>query len=883
MKKFTLAFLAFALSIGCIAQIQYNQLWMKTYGGSEDEVPLNMLEIPGNGYLIYGLSESENGDVSGNYGDYDAWVVKVDDEGNLEWEKNYGGSQRDQINSVKATPDGGYIMVGETHSNDHDVTVNYGYSDIWVVKINAAGDIEWQKSAGGPNYDYGYDVAIDDDGYVIAGSNTNYNLLKLSNSGAVMWTRSYGIPGMVTFYYSVVANGDGTFVLAGISAEVSSMKYCTLLKVTGDGEDVWCRNYTNYWIEEKTMLLRDAAGNYIVGATCSTYDYWLLKTNSAGTPIWEHVMSRNVSHAHGLAFADEGYLLSGFGYTQYDMGVVNMLVSPAGDSLVSFVSGGYNVSDRGMSVQAPQNTFISTCNMFLNWDVQSEYALVKTCEGDPCSITISDSSYCPPALLWATDGFSSYRWTRGYNNDTVFVGDTRVLEVSVGGHYNVTARNSYGCPSYATFDVPDPLFTPQRKDLCFVTVDETTGFNKIVFSDINPQSVVDSIYVYRTNEYNQDVIIGRMGIEENEFVDVNSNPAQQTYKYTVANLDTCGLVVGGGYHMTLLLQSNVGSNDEVNLMWNRYLGFDYDYAELYRSVKQGDVWGDYVKIAQLPVNSLSYTDLNPPAGSKKYQLRITPPEGCAGLSQVCSNTQFTDLCGTMSLQVLTEQPHCGNADGSATAVVAGGTPPYTYTWAGYMHGPVIDNIFAGNYHLLVVDAEGCTASMVATVENIVPELWNETIPDDIRTVECEGKIVVHVTGLLPPYTCSIDNIPVPTVNDTIYNVCAGDHLLTVNSGNCFVQNNTSVGTTSIPEGMAAGIYRLYPRPFTDELILDMNRQQSPGQSGASLTIYTLQGIQLITQPITNQRTRINTTTLRPGVYIVKVCLGGECYVTKVVK
>lgn len=331
--------------------------------------------------------------------------------------------------------------------------------------------------------------------------------------------------------------------------------------------------------------------------------------------------------------------------------------------------------------------------------------------------------------------------------------------------------------------------------------------------------------------------------------------------------------------MTLLLQSSSGSNDEVNLSWNRYEGFDYDFAELYRSVKENDVWTEYVKIAQLPVNTLSYTDLNTPEGSKKYQLRISPPELCSGAHLLCSNTEYTDLCGSLLLSVEVSSAHCGHADGIATALISGGTLPYTYTWAGIYHGESLQGVEAGNYHLMIIDNEGCSVSTIVTVPDLPAEMWAETLPDDIRTTTCDGKIAVYITGLLPPFYAMLDNIPVLMVNDTIYNVCSGVHHVKVQSAGCEVETISEVFTTGLPEGVLAGKYRLYPIPAEEVLILDL--METP--VNASLTIHSLAGTSVMSKSIYTRRTFLNTASLKPGVYFIKICNNGLYYVSKVVK
>lgn len=406
--KNLLPIILFILSITSFGQVQYNQQWIKAYGGSLEDVPLNFIEIPGNGYLLFGISQSNDGDVSGNYGDYDAWVVKVDDEGELEWEKNYGGSLRDEFRSVKQTPDGGYIMVGQTHSNDHDVTVNYGQGDIWIVKTNATGAIEWQKSIGTQDSDIGVDVAVDDDGYVIAGGNDVYSLLKVNNSGGLLWTRHYGPAGINTFYTTVTANGDGTFLLSGLSGNFYDTQFAILLKVTSAGSEVWRRIYETPLYEDP-RLVKDINGNIVVAGMALNSYCWVLKANPSGVSIWQDFFAEAMMHCGKIALAEEGYLISGFGSNDDNLGIYNSLISPTGDSLTSFFSCGYELSvDRGATLQMDNLSYLTYAVLSLDyWTELLEFGLIKICVGDPLNITLSDSTYCPPALIWGNEGFES--------------------------------------------------------------------------------------------------------------------------------------------------------------------------------------------------------------------------------------------------------------------------------------------------------------------------------------------------------------------------------------------------------------------------------------------------------------------------------------------
>ena len=103
--------------------------------GGDDDVAYSVAVTPDGGYIVAGYTESNSGDVSGNHGSIDFWVVKLDGEGNIVWQKCLGGSGDDYADSVAVMPDGGYIVAGYTESNNGDVSGNHGEDDFWIVKL----------------------------------------------------------------------------------------------------------------------------------------------------------------------------------------------------------------------------------------------------------------------------------------------------------------------------------------------------------------------------------------------------------------------------------------------------------------------------------------------------------------------------------------------------------------------------------------------------------------------------------------------------------------------------------------------------------------------------------------------------------------------------
>jgi hypothetical protein len=148
--------------------------WQRALGGSEEDCASQIRQTADGGYVFAGHTTSDDGDVSGSHGGADFWIVKLGPRGELEWQKTLGGSGADKAHSVLQTPDGGYIAAGETSSNDGDVSGNHGKEDFWVVKLGPKGALEWQKAMGGSDSDSAKEIqAAPDGGYIVGGSSSS--------------------------------------------------------------------------------------------------------------------------------------------------------------------------------------------------------------------------------------------------------------------------------------------------------------------------------------------------------------------------------------------------------------------------------------------------------------------------------------------------------------------------------------------------------------------------------------------------------------------------------------------------------------------------------------------------------------------------------------
>ena len=318
--------------------------WNKTYGGSDNDNAFSIQQTTDGGYVVAGLTFSTDGDVSGNHGDYDAWVIKLDSNGILQWQKALGGSGWEEAWDVQQTNDGGYILVGRTGSTDGDVTGFHGYLDYWVVKLNNIGTIEWQKALGGTSEDLGYSVEqTSDGGYIVAGESrsqdgdiignnggTDYWVLKLNFEGKIEWQKPLG----GTSYEranDIHQTRDGGYIVFGESSSNNGdvtghhgFGDCWAVKLDPSGNIEWQKTLggSNKEYGRSIYQTRDD-GFVLTGTTQSNngdvlendggQDLWAVKLNENGALQWQKTFG-GVQAEVGNSVqqtSDGGYILAG--------------------------------------------------------------------------------------------------------------------------------------------------------------------------------------------------------------------------------------------------------------------------------------------------------------------------------------------------------------------------------------------------------------------------------------------------------------------------------------------------------------------------------------------------------------------------------------------
>ena len=158
-------------------------VWRRYFGGTNNDRAYQVLQTQDGGILMIGATESNDFDVTDPKGSYDFWVVRLDATGNLLWEQSYGGTEIDIAYAATHSPDGGYILAGDSRSSDIDVSNPQGNADVWLVKIDDQGNLLWQKSLGGSNFESARAIIPYNGGYAITGGARSADGDVTSNNG----------------------------------------------------------------------------------------------------------------------------------------------------------------------------------------------------------------------------------------------------------------------------------------------------------------------------------------------------------------------------------------------------------------------------------------------------------------------------------------------------------------------------------------------------------------------------------------------------------------------------------------------------------------------------------------------------------------------------
>ena len=316
--------------------------WQKTFGAKYADDQANAIQQTSDGgFIIAGIAAF----APGNYflddkpvfpdvgGSYDFWVLKLDKNGDIQWQRFYGGSSGDEAFSIQQTTDGGYIVAGHTDFLGSETdTFGAGASDFWVLKLDENGDIQWQKTYGGSGFDEAYAIQqTTDGGFIVAGNTSTFGagnkdiwILKLDTNGDIQWQKTYGGD---SYEYIDGANPiqqttDGGFIVAGNTITFGAgNEDIWILKLDTNGDIQWQKTYGGEYSDVGSSIQQTTDGGFIVTGKLMLNEHHLglLKLDKDGNVQWLKTYfgdnPRSIQQT-----TDGGFVVAGAPGSPYTMG-----------------------------------------------------------------------------------------------------------------------------------------------------------------------------------------------------------------------------------------------------------------------------------------------------------------------------------------------------------------------------------------------------------------------------------------------------------------------------------------------------------------------------------------------------------------------------------
>lgn len=865
--------------------------WSNTYGGTDSDIGFDVVQTSDGGYVIAGSSKSNNGIPGTNEGQQDAWVLKTNSTGTLQWSHVYGGCRYDEITSIATTIDGGFIVAGATTSPTNNIiTSNAGKKDAWVMKLSSQGSIDWSRTFGGSENDEAKDIKqTPDGGYIFAGStwsndiDVNNNagfsdmwLVKLAGNGNLQWSRTFGGVGE-EHANSLDITSDGGYLLSGSSAYLIQSGIApsvhhvdfAVTKVSSAGILNWSNVYGGTAIEQAYGGIEAANGEFIisgfsnsadglVGNNLGFSDFWVLSLNNSGALNW----SRNYGgQQNDCATSVTQTLDGGLAFAGRTWSSDNDVTSQGG-------------ADEAWVIKLESGGLPPTVDLGLDQSI---------CIGDQINIS-ANTTNC---------GGCSFLWDDGNTNAN------RLLTLNTSSDYTVTVTNEFGqtaidnisitvnsLPTVSTLVNNPPCdnaaigsinLTPTSLNTPFsyswntgattqnlnnipsgnyiVTITDTNGCSdEFEFILTNPTSFIVSSSTNQIdcNGANDGLIDLQItgGTGPFDYIWSNgaitedvSNLAPGSYSVTIEDANLCQKIQNFTITEPAPIQNSAISS---NLMC-----FGDDDGTISLNVTGGTPPYTYMWSNGFTTNSIS----NLPAGN--YIVTISDNVNCSE-TQSFQISEPAELTGVIDDSQI---PCFSSANGAIDLTVSGGATPYSFNWSNGAITEDINNLTAGTYSVVVTDNNNCTFS-----ETIIISMTDELEINDITTgVSCNGdsngSIDINVTGGNGNYSYQWSN---GLTSEDIANLVPGVYnVMVVDDSNC-------EGTASfvITEPQPIGIQN----STFGESCLNSN--------DASIQLSISGGSGNYTYQWSNQTTGPDLTNISAGNYFVTVTDENQCTATE---
>ncbi len=932
--------------------------WSKVIGGSAFDQTNVIIQTTDGGYMLLGQSTSSDGDFVGSYGALDFWLIKLSAIGDIQWKKPYGGSGNDSGFSIIQTTDGGYAAVGWSDSNNGDVTGQHGSGgDIWFIKTTSAGILQWQKTYGGTGLEQGSSlIQTTDGGYVIAGNSTSNNgdftlnhgnwdavILKLSSTGTVEWQNSAG-GSMEDRFYCVIETDDGNFVATGITA--SSDGDVT----TQHGSfDVWVVKYSNVGtlLWQKSLggtaqeLGRDVIellnGNYLVAGytmsnngdvsgnhnTNSIFDMWVLELTASGNLVWQNCFgSTGGDGGHGVVLTpDNGFAVAGL--TQNADGDVSSVLGSGDFWILKFEGSTINTSTLINTAYCVGDTIMVDFTSIGTFHLGNEYTVqlsnaagsfagavtIGTLTSTANSGTItaivpagaaSVAGYrirvvaSSPTVIGTDNGSDiTLHATSSTQTASMCQGQTYLfnnLNLNVAGVYLDTMPNQRGCDSIVTLNLTVllPTLTSVTQMICFG--DTYLGYSATgVYNDTFPTSGCDSIRILDLTVSNAIATSVTASIcpGQSYFAGGVAQTTSGTYYDTLAAANSCDSVVT----TILTVGSYIRSNISQGICFgDTYLG--YSATGVYNDTFPTSGC-DSIRTLDLTVSAQNLTNLTQTIcqGQRFEGYNATGIYADTFTVSGCDSIRVLNLTVLSTIQTTDNQTICF------------GDNYLGYSVSGVYNDTTLSSRGCDSIHTLTLTVRGLNSdtlnlaicvgdsynghSTTGTYQDTFPAangcdsiqvLYLSVDPFPVVPVISASSNVLSVPNTFASYQWYLDGgLLAGDTTETLITIANGNYTIVVtNAIGCAdtsaVVNVTGIGINEVASSFSVG---LYPNPTNGTVYLSIK-----GANQADFNLYNSLGQMLQAGSIISSGT-IDMQQYYNGVYYLKVQAGGAVFTQRV--
>ncbi|MFN6037466.1 MAG: hypothetical protein ACK452_03280, partial [Bacteroidota bacterium] len=292
--------------------INGDTIWTKSFGGNFSEYPNMILETTGGNFLILGYTKSFGA------GNNDIYLIKIDINGNILWTKSYGDIGDDEGKDIIATTDGNYIITGRSNSPGN---LNY---DAFLKKIDPNGNILWENNYGGNQYETSRSVKeCIGGGYIIAGQTNSYGsgngdvfLVRTDANGNFQWSKTFG-GSNIDDGNAVIENTDSSIIIAAETNSYGSGNMDVwVIKTDKNGNVVWDQTFGGIDKDVSKTMRPTSDGGYIIGAISRSFGWinpemWLIKIDANGILQWTRSFgSWDHEHCHSAREVSDGGFIS---------------------------------------------------------------------------------------------------------------------------------------------------------------------------------------------------------------------------------------------------------------------------------------------------------------------------------------------------------------------------------------------------------------------------------------------------------------------------------------------------------------------------------------------------------------------------------------------